>query len=139
MTTGIVTFDAAAFKVRFPSFAAVDSLTLQEFFDTFAVLVVNNTPTGFIVDLNRRSIFLNYLVAHIAQLSGVLDPNGEGSTADRVGRVSSATEGTVTASLDMGNVSGNKAFFMQTQYGAMYWQLTAPYRTFRYRGPPRCC
>jgi len=139
MTTGVVTFDPAAFKVQYPAFAAVPNLTLQMFFDTYATLVVNNKPTGFIVDLTRRSIFLNLLVAHIGQLSGVLTPEGQGSTATQVGRVSSATEGSVSVSLDMGNTSGAKAYFMQTQYGALYWQLTAPYRTARYRVARACC
>jgi hypothetical protein len=78
------------------------------------------------------------VVAHLGTLSGVLTPAGQGSTATQVGRVSSASEGSVSASMDMGQQSKNAAFWLQTQYGATFWQATAKYRTMRYVLPRRC-
>lgn len=137
MSAGVVIFDAAAFVQRYPQFAAVPADTLGMLFDE-ATLIVNNTPNSVVRDVAQRRILLNLVVAHIATLSGVASPGGEGSNATQVGRVSSATEGSVSASLEMGATSNASAYWLQTQYGATYWQLTAKFRTMRYI-PPRSC
>lgn len=134
MAIGAVPFDAAAFIARFPQFAAYNTATpsgLQMFFDEAALLLKNN-QNSLVKDLAERSILLNMLTAHIATLGGVVAAGGAGSTAGQVGRVSSATEGSVSASLDMGAVYGTAAWYMQTQWGAQYWALTAPYRNARF-------
>ncbi len=70
------------------------------------------------------------VVAHLAQLyaakkSGELAPNF-------VGRVTDASEGSVSVSGDVGSFVGQaQAWWMQTKYGASYWNASAPYRTFR--------
>lgn len=140
MTSGVVTFDAAAFVQRFPQFAAYNTANpggLQMFFDEAALLLKNN-QNSLVKDLAERSILLNMLTAHIATLGGVVAPGGAGSTAGQVGRVSSAGEGSVSASLDMGAVYGTAAWYMQTQWGAQYWTLTAKYRTARFVSARRC-
>lgn len=131
MTCGAVVFDPAAFVRRYPQFAAVDAGTLQDFFNE-AALYCNNTSRSVVKDLGERSVLLGMLTAHIGTLSGVLTPAGQGSTATQVGRVSSAAEGSVSASLDMGAQPGSAAWYLQTQYGAAYRQATAKYRTMRY-------
>lgn len=140
--SGVVIFDAAAFVQRYPQFSAYNAANpagLQMFFDE-ATLLLNNTECSKVTDLAQRTVLLYLLTAHIATLSGVLTPAGEGSTASQVGRIADATEGSVSAKLDMGTVRTSAAYFLQTQYGATYWQLTAKYRIFRYRGPAlRCC
>ena len=74
------------------------------------------------------------LTAHIAYLGGSLSADGQ---ALPVGRVSSATEGAVIAQLEYG-VPGTQAWFIQTQYGAAFWQTTLSLRSFRYvTGPDR--
>lgn len=141
MTTGVVTFDAARFIVRFPQFAAYNAANpagLQMFFDE-ATLILNNTATSRVQDVTQRAMLLNLLTAHIATLGGVLTVAGPGSTAGQVGRVSSGAEGSVSVSLDMGAVYGTKAYFMQTQWGAQYWQMTSQWRTMRYIGAQRRC
>jgi hypothetical protein len=139
MSAGAVVFDPAAFIARFPQFANVDAALLQAFFDEAAALYLNNSARSIVRDLAERSILLNYIVAHLGTLSGVLTPAGQGSTATQVGRVSSASEGSVSASMDMGQQSKGAAFWLQTQYGAAYWQATAAYRTLRYVLPRRRC
>lgn len=135
--SGVVTFDAAAFQARYPQFASVSATTLQSMFDE-ATLMLNNTANSLVVDLGERAILLNMIVAHLGTLSGVATAAGEGSNATQVGRVSSATQGSVSASLDMGAQPANAAWWMQTQYGAQYWTATGKYRRMRYILPRRC-
>lgn len=139
MCTGAVVFDPAAFVVRYPQFATVGAPLLQAFFDEAGTLYLNNSDYSIVRDMGKRAILLNLIVAHLATLSGVLTPAGQGSTATQVGRVSSASEGSVSASMDMGQQSKAAAFWLQTQYGAQYWQATAEYRTMRYVLPRRRC
>lgn len=139
MTSGAVTFNAAAFVVRYPNFAAYNTANpggLQMFFDE-ATLLLNNTFNSIVRDVTERTVLLNMLVAHIGTMAGILAPQGAGSTAGQVGRVSDASEGTVRAALDMGVTPGTAAWYQQTQYGATYWTMTAKYRTMRYIAP-RC-
>lgn len=140
--TGVVVFDPAAFVARYPVFATFNAAfpgALQGYFDT-ATLFLNNTACSVVGDINRRAILLNMLVAHLLQLDGVLTPGGSGSSGGQVGRVSGATEGSVSAQFAMEGVTANSAYFMQTQYGAQYWYATAPYRTMHYvRGGRRFC
>lgn len=137
MSAGVVVFDPATFKLRFAQFAAVSDALLQMFFEE-AALNCNNSPRSRVRDLGERSVLLNLITAHIATLSGVTASGGAGSTATQVGRVSSASEGSVSASLDMGTQSKGAAYWMQTQYGAQYWQISARYRTMSYIPPRRC-
>lgn len=138
---GVVIFDEARFLMRYPQFAPYATANpgfLQMVFDEVTALYIKNTPGSIVRDVTTRALLINYIIAHVLQLSGVLTAGGAGSTAGQVGRLSSATEGSVTVSLDMpGSVSG--AWWMQTAYGAAYWAATAQYRTFRYAQAPSTC
>lgn len=125
---GIVTFDLATFRVRYPEFATVSDQLLDAYFDE-ATIYLNNTEASPVLDVVKRSLFLNMLVAHIAALNA--GTNGA-AASPLVGRINSATEGSVTVSVDMGAVSGSAAWYMQTKYGAAYWQATINLRGFRY-------
>ena len=126
----IVIFNPAAFKLAYPQFATVTDAALQANFD-LATLYLNNTDCSVITDVNKRSSLLNLIVAHLTQIfSG---PNGAGSaTQGNAGRVSKASEGTVSVEFDVGVQTASSSFWAQTPFGLMYWQLTAPFRTFRY-------
>jgi hypothetical protein len=139
MCTGAVVFDPAAFVARYPQFVNVSTSLLQAFFDEAGTMYLTNSAYSIVRDLGKRSMLLNLIVAHLATLSGVLTPAGQGSNATQVGRVSSASEGGVSASLDMGSQPKAAAFWLQTQYGTQYWQATAEYRTMRYVLPRRRC
>ncbi|MES2351900.1 MAG: DUF4054 domain-containing protein [Pseudomonadota bacterium] len=128
-----VVFDPAAFKVRYPAFAAVSDVLLGLCFNE-ATLYLSNSDCSPVQNLTRRSMLLNMLVAHIAYLGGALSPGG-GSLP--VGRASSATEGSVSASLEYGT-PGTAAWFTQTQWGAAFWQATVSLRAFRYIARPTC-
>lgn len=125
---GIVVFDVEKFWKRYPEFATVPDELLQEFF-TEATIYLDNTDSSRVKDLQQRAMLLNMLTAHIAKLNA--GSNGEAAT-ELVGRISSATQGSVSVSADMGPVSDTEAWYLQTKYGAAYWNATAPYRTMQY-------
>jgi hypothetical protein len=121
----IVKFDPDAFIARYPQFDAVSAATLQAYFDE-AGLYLNNTDASVVSDVQERGLLLNMLAAHIATL------NATAATGGLVGRVTSATEGSVTVTVDYGAVTNSQAWYAQTPYGANYWAATAKYRTMRY-------
>jgi hypothetical protein len=117
----IVAFDSALFCARYPEFAALSPKTLDAYFSE-ATLYLDNSDASPVADVTARAVLFNMLVAHIAALA----------SAQLVGRISQATEGSVSVTADMGPPAGTSAWFMQTKYGASFWQATASYRTFRY-------
>jgi hypothetical protein len=124
----VVAFDLAGFRVRYPEFATVaDALLGAYFVESTAYL--NNTDSSIVADVVLRSMLLNMLTAHVAAMnSGV---NGQAASG-LVGRINSASEGSVSVSVDAGPVSGSSAWFMTTRYGAAFWNATASFRTMRY-------
>lgn len=133
---GVVEFDPEAFKAAYPQFASVADPLLTSYFD-LATMIVNNTCRSPVSDAKKRERLLNLLVAHIATL---FMPAASGGSGGVVGRVSSATEGSVSIDAEYASeVSKSMAWFIQTPWGALFWQLTLPYRSFRYFAPDRCC
>lgn len=126
-----VVFDPAAFKARYPEFAAVGDPLLQACFGE-AGMYLSNTDNSPVQNVTRRAVLLNMLTAHIAALGGALSSDGQPRP---VGRVSSATEGSVSASMEY-LAPGSSAWFAQTQYGAAFWQATTSLRGFRYIAQP---
>lgn len=121
--TGAVVFDTTEFRSQYREFGAVGDLPLALYFD-FATTKLSNSKSSVVKDAAIRKRLLYLLVAHIASLF---------ARPDRVGRINDATEGTVNAHLDWStHVSEAQAYYDQTQYGVLFWQLTAPFRTFRY-------
>ncbi|MCU5775119.1 DUF4054 domain-containing protein [Erwiniaceae bacterium BAC15a-03b] len=124
----IVVFDVAAFRERYPEFDTVSNSLLNAYF-VEATVYLNNTDTSPVTDIAVRAVYLNMLVAHLTALnSGV----GGQKPTGLVGRVASASEGSVSVSLDAGPSGAASWWYMQTPYGAAYWQATLPYRTIRY-------
>lgn len=128
----VVAFDPAAFKARYPEFVGVADATLSAIFPE-ACLYLNNTDRSPVANVTRRALLLNMLVAHVGFLGGLLSADGQ---ARPVGRLASAGEGSVSASFDNQGVPGTAAWFQQSQYGAAFWQATAPLRSFRYVAQP---
>lgn len=141
-----VVFDYNAFIAAYPIFDAVSPGQMGGYFAIASALVANN-----LVNLSRFggdvSIFTTVMyaaTAHVAWLQSMRDVNGKPSSSGSqsppaiVGRISSASEGSVSVSSEWqsGEVSPSEAFWIQTQYGALYWQLTAGIRTAHYIGNP---
>lgn len=132
---GVVTFVPADFKAAYPEFATVADAALNVNFG-LATLQLGNSCGSRVKNAATRELLLSLLVAHITALrNGVngLPPAGI------VGRISDATEGSVSVSADMGTVVYGQAYYLQTQYGALYWQSTARWRTMVYIPAPPVC
>ena len=124
-----VVFDPAAFKGRYPEFAAVANPTLAACFDE-AGLYLSNSDNSPVQNLTRRATLLNMLTAHVAYLGGLLSADG---MPRPVGRVSQASEGSVSAAFEgVPPTPGSGAWFQQSQYGAAFWQATSSLRGMRY-------
>lgn len=129
-----VVFDPAAFKDAYPEFSAVADGMLGSCFFT-GTLYLSNEDGSVVQDLARREQLLWMLTAHVAALRGALTPVGVAGGPAAVGRVSSASQGSVSVSTDFPS-SPNAAWFNQTAYGAMFWQATLSLRSFSYRARP---
>jgi hypothetical protein len=128
MTTGVVIFDPAGFIARFPEFSTVSASTLTAYFNE-ATLVLDNTDASTVQQIEQRTPLLWLLTAHLAALySGV---NGQ-APAQLVGRINNASEGSVSVATDYGTQPATAAFYLQTKYGAQYWQMTASIRALQY-------
>jgi Protein of unknown function (DUF4054) len=149
-TVGPVTFDYAWFQRRYPELSEWVSPDMgQGYFDlATGFLAPDNSgpppaspfwdtwsggarPQGWAVTLTTetRQRLLGLLTAHVAALFAPL--NGQPSPS-YVGRISNASEGSVSVGIDFPGCTPNNAWYCQTKYGAMYWAATARYRTMRY-------
>ena len=127
----LVVFDPTSFKLRYPEFVNVDNGLLTLFFDE-ATLYLSNKDNSPVQNIPRRTMLLNMLVAHIAAINGKLNAGG---IPGPVGRVSSASEGSVSISTEY-LLPGTHAWFTQTVYGASFYQATVALRSFRYISCP---
>jgi hypothetical protein len=128
-----VQFDYPTWAARYPELAAsVNQPLAQTYWDEAALFV----PCDLIMSSSLASslaVLLNMVTAHIAALYAPL--NGQASPT-LVGRVSSATTGTVTVQTDF-QASASGAWYNQTKYGAQYWEATKALRSAQYVPGPR--
>lgn len=122
-----IIFDPTVFKLLFPEFINVDNARLDFFFQQ-ACLVVSNKDNSIVQDLDARQTVLYLLTAHIGKLMGALANDGQPIP---VGRVSTATEGSVTGEFDYPAFNSYE-WFIQTQYGTAAWQYVRVFRQFYY-------
>lgn len=141
-----VTFDYAEWTAGFPMFANCTSGQGQRYFNRASYICGNSITNPAMIPAGMLADLLYLLTSHIAWLSAPRGPDGQpaatGTMPDPalVGRIKSATEGSVSIDTDMGSDinagSPSQAWYMQTQFGAEYWAATAPFRTFRYGARP---
>ena len=122
---GIVDLDLAKFRAAYPNFKAADAQLEMWFVE--AGMLINNTPQSCIKSLVEREVLMFLLMAHFADLQARVDA-GNGT----VGRIASATQGSVSVSFDNGTSTLSAAWYQQTPYGSKYWAMTAKYRSFLY-------
>lgn len=136
----VAVFDYAKWAAMFPYLAAPTGGVTEQIasgFFTVAELLLANDDCSPITDTDKRVTFLNYIVAHLARLAGYpIAAGGSAAPDGMVGRVSGATEGTVSISSDYGTVSQSAAWWLQTPEGATFWQMTKFLRSARYIAPP---
>lgn len=130
----VVVFDPVAFKVAFPEFATVPDARLTALFALVGTSILDNSDASIVINVEQRAALLDLLVAHMLALFGTtvagMPDSGPSGT---VGRVASATEGSVSTTLEYrAAATATEAWFNQTQYGAMYWAMTVQFRSFVY-------
>jgi hypothetical protein len=130
----VVASNYAAWQSRYPEFASVTQATYNGYFAE-ASIFHRNDGGGPVNDPNVQSVLLSMATAHIAARYAAI--NGQ-PASPLVGRISNATEGSVTVQAEMNQATtGSEDWWRQTKYGADYWAASAPYRTMRYKAPPR--
>lgn len=133
--TGIVVFVPAAFRTLYPEFTGLSDAQLNNAFN-LATLALANTCRSRVFNAALRETLLNLLTGHVAKIMyGTIDAAGIVTPPQGiVGRINSATEGAVSVSAEM-IATANSQWYLQTQYGAMYWNATARFRTAIYVAP----
>lgn len=135
-----VDFNYAQWIAQFPEFGGVDPAAAEGYFMR-AQLFHRNDGGGPVTSCDVQRLLLYLVTAHIAQLSAS-QINGQPATSAPgaapapgiVGRIASATQGSVSISTELAMQPGSdlKAYFAQTKFGFEYWSATLAYRTFRY-------
>lgn len=132
----IVVFDPTEFKLVYPEFASgvgdTPDARCTAMFQLAEATILDNTANSPVMDLTFRTQLFYMLVAHLLLLFGT----GAAPTLNNAppGRVSSATQGTVSSAFEYNIPSGSAmaAWFLQTKYGALYWTTTARFRSAQY-------
>jgi hypothetical protein len=141
---GIGQFSPAEFVAAYPEFTGFSSggppptaapVPLANF--GLAQLLLNNTCGSRVIDANQRLSLLYLLTAHLTFLSNGTNDGGSPPIIlpppGIVGRINTASEGAVSVGSEFAALpNANQAYLIQTKYGALYWTLTARYRTMLY-------
>lgn len=141
LPTPAYTFDFATWIALYPEFAACSSVQGAAWFARAGLYCANNVRNPPYCD-GILDQLLYMLTSHIGWLSAPRGADGYPASsgiapAPIVGRVNSASEGSVSVGSEWsGSGSPSEAWFLQTPYGAAFWQATAGYRTFRYSPLP---
>jgi len=136
--TGSVVFNYDQFISQFPAFAGANTDVLESCW-AYAGIIFRNDATSPEQDLPTRAYLLYLLTAHIATIFAGPGAGGGFNATGMVGRINSKSVNGVSVSADgFPGVTGTQAWYLTTQYGAMYWRATAAYRTMHYfPGPQR--
>lgn len=124
----IVVFDASSFRTMFPQWSDETKYSdeyLQQYFGLACEFIPNNDASFIPYDPENGNIIREILIyrtmCHLLTLADM--PNNQ------VGRVASASQGSVSTSFDLlRGKSDSSQWWMQTQCGALVWQLLARYR-----------
>jgi len=135
----VVVFDYASWLAAYPQFGSVGLQQAQEFFNLACLLISNlpNSPVPYLPaalpPVFTRKIILNAATAHFAYLF-TPDTTGNGRP---VGRISQASEGSVSLGLDYAAAqTDTQAFWNQSPFGAFVWVSLLPYRSAFYAPGP---
>lgn len=129
----IATLSVSAFLDAYPTFSTLTPGQIEEAF-SLATLYLRNDGTSPVRTVQQQTSLMYLLTAHLSQLMYGADGKGASGV---VGRINSASEGSVSIGSDW-PASATSAWFLQTPYGANFWQATSAYRRMRYMpGPQR--
>lgn len=128
-----VTWDYTWWQARYAHLAEWTGPGVAQGYFELAQGYLDNGPRSPVVDTERRQVLFGLLVAHMAKLLSPI--NGE-PASPLVGRITNATEGSVSVGVDMPTAPGAE-WYNQTAYGAMFWAMTARFRMARYHVGPQ--
>lgn len=131
--SGVVVFNYQRWAVRYPELSGSITENQAEVYFEEAQLYCDNTACSPVTDLVQRGIFLGMITAHIAMLNAPI--NGQ-PASPLVGRISQATEGSVSVSAEADYPPGTAQWFMTTKYGAAFWTASQQFRTAFYVAGP---
>ena len=113
-------FVYATWAARYPEFNGVVAPSLASLYYAEALKYAGRAQAD--------TVIVYALTAHVAAINAPVD---EGEANNLVGRISSASQGSVSVSTDLDTPQA-AAFFAQTKYGLSAWQMMAPYRVARF-------
>jgi len=129
-----VEFNYADWVQAFPAFATSPNEEQVLFAVGLAEQYWRNDGTSPATTTEQQRALLWLMVAHVVTL--LYGQNGE-APSGIVGVVNHVSEGSVSVGASW-PTTAESAWLLQTSYGALFWQMTAPFRTFRYvPGPQR--
>lgn len=117
----MTTLDPHVFRRMFPQFDSLSDAVIELLFKQARLHI----PAGCIND-DYLDIVVYETAAHLAQL------NQSGT----VGRVASAAQGSVSASLDYNDKTSGASWWVQTPYGANVWNVISGCYGFEYVPAP---
>lgn len=129
----VVAFNYQGWVARYPEFSQVSEATADAYFAEASVYH-RNDGGGPVSDPVVQAVLLNMATAHVAARYAGL--NGQ-PASPLVGRISNASEGSVSVQAEMNVPPGSAQWWNTTKYGSDYWLATQPYRTMRYVPGPR--
>jgi hypothetical protein len=120
-----------AFKATFPEFVAVPFERTSLLFDMAQCTLLDNTDGSPVMDACYRTHLFYLLIGHLLLIYGMAPTTPDNTPP---GRLSSATEGTVSSNFEYIIPQGSMSapWYLQTKYGAMYWTATARFRSALY-------
>lgn len=124
----VASFDFSGWQFRYPELVPCVPEGMATAYFAEAGLYLDNTDCSPVQDVTTRALILGMITAHIAKLNA---PVNDGEQQQLVGRISNASEGSVSVATAM-TVPGSAEWFAQTQPGLAAWQALARFRTFRY-------
>ncbi len=134
-----VVFSYEVFQGLYPELAAVPEGSAANYF-TMASIAWRNDGTSPNTAPNSQATFMYLLTAHIATLftqsQGDPSPGSPKDANTPVGRINSATQGSVTVQIELlmgASPADMYVWLAQTKYGLMFWALTGPFRRAVYR------
>lgn len=141
MGAGPIPFVYSDWEAMFPELAGVSEPQATMYFG-LATMYVRNDGGGSINDPIKLTYALYLTTAHLSvifsqETNGVPTTGGSTSPSAIVGRIASATQGSVSVTTEMPAQPPAAAWWNQTIYGAAVWKMLAPNRTARIVPAPR--
>jgi hypothetical protein len=126
----IATYSYAGFQAMYPNLASIGDPTVSSYWNQ-AAFFHDNSGGGPVCSVPLQQALMNMMAAHLMVIFGAITINGDGSVNQGVvGRVNTATEGSVSVGSENDYPPGSAQWFQQTAFGSAYWQATAQFRTF---------